>query len=51
LTKVLLGLLVRAQPYHKSIGGESAVMMHLYTEDADRVFDQAVSVGANVSNV
>jgi PhnB protein len=32
----------------KSIGG-SAVMIHLYTEDVDGVFDQAISAGANVS--
>src|SRR5919204_819511 len=29
----------------KSIGGSTA-MMHIYTEDADRVFNQAISAGA-----
>jgi PhnB protein len=31
----------------KSIGG-SAVTIHLYTEDVDRVFNQAISAGATV---
>jgi PhnB protein len=32
----------------KSIGG-SAIIIHLYTEDVDGVFDQAVSAGATVT--
>ena len=32
----------------KSIGG-SAVTLHIYTEDVDKAFNQAVAAGANVT--
>jgi PhnB protein len=31
----------------KSIGG-TAVMLHIYTEDVDKVFNQAISAGATI---